>query len=124
MTPEDFYIRKEKIKNQIENLISGFNLDDNDDDAPIRFGEALGEEKVKLISNLIEKTAEISVEYGGYNGQFSSKIDYLSDREKCIHYFCNNYLYFLSKQQNNPEKARERILKRRTEMIKKLKSRN
>ncbi|HDR1267301.1 TPA: hypothetical protein QB264_000502 [Pasteurella multocida] len=124
MTSDVFYTKKDLIKNQIENFILGVNIDDNDDEAPIRFGEMLGKEKVELILNLLRETAEISAEYGGFNGQFSAYIDFLSDREKRIHYFCSEYLYFLDKQENNPAKARERILKRRAEMIKKLQNRN
>ncbi|WP_424408498.1 hypothetical protein [Pasteurella sp. PK-2025] len=123
MTFDDFYTKKDRIRNQIDILILGVNIDDNDDEAPIRFGEMIGKEKIELILNLLRETAEISAEYGGFNGQFSAYIDFLSDRERRIHYFCSEYLYFLDKQENNPVKARERILKRRAEMIKKLQNR-
>lgn len=123
MTFDDFHTKKDQIKNQIENIILSANIDDNDDDATIRFGEKIGKEKVELTLNLLRETAELSAEYGGFNGQFSAYIDFLSDREKRIHYFCSEYLYFLDRQENNPEKARERILKRRAEMTKKLQNR-
>lgn len=124
MTFDDFYTKKDQIKNQIEDFILGVNIDDNDEDAPIRFGATIGKEKVELMLDLLRETSELSAEYGGFNGQFSAYIDFLSDKEKRIHYFCCEYLYFLDRQENNPAKARERILKRRAEMIKKLQVRN
>ncbi|MFC0971899.1 hypothetical protein ACFGXK_04360 [Pasteurella multocida] len=123
MTLDEFYTKKNRIKDQVESLILGANIDDNDDDAPLRFGEKIGKEKVEMTLNLLREKAELFAEYRGFNGQFSAYIDFLSDREKRIRYFCCEYLYFLNRQENNPAKARERILKRRAEMIKKLQAR-